>query len=407
MVESFDVIVVGGGPGGSACATFLGKAGKKVLLLEKARFPRDKTCGDAISGKSMRVLRELGLTMEIERNPHAVIRGVIFSSPNGKTVHIPFPQKPDQSAPGYCCRREVFDNIVFQNAKKFADVREKIMVTDVIRENGFVVGVNAKDLDGKKDVEFRAKVVVGADGSQSVMANKLGLLDTPDEHHCTALRIYYQNVRDLTDSIELHFVDSVMPGYFWIFPLENGLANVGIGMITKDMKEHKTNLKQVTFDAIANDPLFKKRFQGAQAVGPVMGWTLPFGSHHRKCFGNGFVLVGDAASLIDPFTGEGIGNAMTSGWIASQVIADGLKQNDVSESFLRQYDEKLWSEIGAELDTSYKLQRVGRFKPLLNFVVGKAAKSPKVRETISSMLGSEQAKKEFTGPLFYLKLMLS
>lgn len=407
MVEWFDVIVVGGGPGGSACAAFLGKAGKKVLLLEKAKFPRDKTCGDAISGKSMRVLRELGLTMEIERNPHAVIRGVIFSSPNGNVVNIPFPEKADRSAPGYCCRREVFDNIVFQNSKKYADVREKHVVTDVIKENGFVVGVKARDVDAKVDHEFRAQVVVGADGSQSVVANKLGLLDTPDEHHCTALRIYYKNVKNLSDAIELHFVESVMPGYFWIFPLENGLANVGIGMITKDMKDHQINLKQATYDAIANDPLFKNRFQGAEQVGPVMGWTLPFGSHHRKCFGNGFVLVGDAASLIDPFTGEGIGNAMMSGWIASQVLVDALKQNDVSEAFLKAYDEKLWKEIGAELDTSYKLQRVGRFKPLLNFVVSKAAKSPKVRDTISSMLGSEEAKKEFTGPLFYLKLMLS
>ncbi|MBI2444874.1 NAD(P)/FAD-dependent oxidoreductase [Candidatus Micrarchaeota archaeon] len=403
----YDVIIAGGGPGGSTAASFLGQAGVRVLVLEKAQFPRDKTCGDAISGKSMGVLRKLGLVDEVRNAPNARIEGVIFSAPNGKTVNIPFPARPDHSAPGFCCRRLVYDNILFQNAKKHAEVLEKHSVNDVIVENGFVVGVKATDLATNQQKEFRAKVVIGADGSQSIVATKMGRLDTPEKHHCTALRLYYKNVKDVTANIELHFVDSVLPGYFWIFPLENGLCNVGIGMVTSDMKKNKVNLRQVTLDAIAKHPMFKARFEGAEAVGPIQGWTLPFGSHHRKPYGNGFLLVGDAASLIDPFTGEGIGNAMTSGLIASQVITEALKKGDVSEATLKQYDDKLWNEIGPELNTSYKLQKVGRITPLLNFVVGKAASSPKVRDTISGMLGNEEAKKEFTGPLFYLKLLLS
>lgn len=405
--STYDVIIAGGGPGGSTAAAFLGQAGYNVLLLEKAQYPRDKTCGDAISGKSMGILRKLGLVDQVEKAPNAVIQGVIFSSPNGKTVQIPFPARPDRSAPGFCCRRLVYDNILFQNAKKHAEVLEKHAVNDVIVENGFVVGVKATDLATNQPKEFRAKVVVGADGSQSVVAAKMGRQDTPEKHHCTALRVYYKNVKDLTPNIELHFVDSILPGYFWIFPLENGTANVGIGMVTSDMKKNKVNLRQVTLDTIANHPMFKKRFEGAEPMGPIQGWTLPFGSHHRKPYGNGFVLVGDAASLIDPFTGEGIGNAMTSGYIASQVIGDALKSGDVSEAALRPYDEKLWAEIGPELKTSYQLQKVGRITPLLNFVVGKAASSQKVRDTISGMLGNEEAKKEFAGPMFYLKLLLS
>jgi len=405
--STFDVIVVGGGPGGATTAAFLGQAGHNVLLLEKAQFPRDKTCGDAISGKSMGILRKLGLVDQVKDAPNARIEGVIFSSPNGKVVTIPFPARPDLSAPGFCCRRLVFDNILFQNAKKHATVLEKHAVNDVIVENGFVVGVKATDLATQTQKEFRAKVVVGSDGAQSVVANKMGRLDTPEKHHCTALRLYYKNVKDVTPNIELHFVDSVLPGYFWIFPLENGLCNVGIGMITSDMKKNKVNLKQVTLDAIAKHPMFKARFEGAESVGPVLGWTLPFGSHHRKSYGNGFMLVGDAASLIDPFTGEGIGNAMTSGLIASQVITEALQKGDVSETALAPYDERLWAEIGPELNTSYQLQKVGRITPLLNFVIGKAASSQKVRETISGMLGNDEAKKEFTGPVFYLKLLFS
>ncbi len=403
----YDAIIVGGGPGGSTAASFLGKAGKKVLLLEKARFPRDKTCGDAISGKTMGVLRELGLVSEVEKAPHSVITGVIFSSPNGKNVQIPFPSRDDRSAPGFCCRREIFDDILFQNAKKYAETLERHLVTEVIQEKGFVVGVKATDLDTQQQKEFRAKVVVGADGAQSVVASKLGRMDTPDDHNCTALRVYYKGVKGLSSNIELHFVDGILPGYFWVFPLEDGIANVGIGMITKEMKSGKVNLRQVTQDAITKHPLFLKRFEGASPIGPLAGWILPFGSHHRKPYGNGFLLVGDAASLVDPFTGEGMGNAMTSGMFAARAIAEALEKGDFSEAFLQRYDCALWDEIGSELKTSHYLQKAGRIKPLLNFVIGKASSSPKVRDTISGMLGNEKAKREFVSPLFYLKLLLS
>ncbi len=111
---TYDVIIAGGGPGGSTTAAFLGQAGYNVLLLEKAQYPRDKTCGDAISGKSMGILRKLGLVDQVKAAPNARIEGVIFSAPNGKTVTIPFPARPDLSAPGFCCRRLVYDNILFQ-----------------------------------------------------------------------------------------------------------------------------------------------------------------------------------------------------------------------------------------------------------------------------------------------------
>jgi len=409
--KSFDAIVVGAGPGGSTAAMYLGNAGFNVLLLDKAVFPRDKTCGDAIGAKSQAVIRELGFLNEIESIPHAKVYGVLFSAPNQKSVTIRFPgTDPEKGKGGYCIRREVFDNFVFSHAKKNKNVTaiESFQLTDIASENGFVVGVKGMDVKTKQAAEFRAKIVVGADGASSIVATKLGLNPVIPEHDCLALRAYYQDIGGLTPNIEIHFVDSLLPGYFWIFPLENGLANVGVGMITKDIKEHNIKLQEEMFKVIENHPMFKERFKNAKRVTDVKGWRLPFGSHHRKAHGNGWVLIGDAASLIDPFSGEGISNSMYSGKLAAEQIIEIMNaKQPLSEEALAPYEDKLWKTLGNELSTSYKLQRIGRIKFLLNLVVSRASKSKKMQEMISGMLGNEEVKKELTGPLFYLKLLFA
>ncbi len=410
--QNFDVIVVGGGPSGSSCSIYLAKAGLNVLLVDRAKFPRDKICGDGISGKSMKVLQELDLVKDLETVEHLKMFGVTFSSPNGTVVEIPSKPKDGGAPPGFVARREVFDNVIFQNAKKLVTTIEGFQVNDLLweeTEDGKkqVVGLTGFDMSTRTKYSFRAKVIVGADGAASVVGNKTGLDVVDENHQLVAIRAYYENVGGMSDKIELHFVDSLMPGYFWIFPLPNGRANVGSGMITKDMKDKKVNLQQETFKIIETNPLFKDRFVNAKKLTEFRSWSLPVGSTHRKCYGNGFVLVGDAASLIDPFTGEGIGNALMSGKIAAQYILKAFASNDFSEEMFKQYDQALWEEVGDELKTSYRLQKIGKFKPLLNFIIDKAARNQKVREAISNSLLDPQSQKQFYSPLFYIKMLLS
>jgi geranylgeranyl reductase family protein len=409
--SSYDVIVVGGGPGGSSCSTFLSSKGKKVLLLDKATFPRDKTCGDGISGKSMRVLKELGLLGQIEAEPHAIITGVIFSGPDGTEFQIPIPKQPDgKQEYGYCSRREVFDNVLFQNAKKKGvHVIENFTVTDLVMDGSKVTGVKGKGADGAEK-EFSAKIVVGADGANSVVATKLGVREVDPAHWCAALRTYYKGVKGLTPNIELHFVDGLMPGYFWIFPLENGTANVGAGMVLKDMNDQKINLKEATLKVIAENPKFKARFEGATMVDPAKGWrgwNLPFGSKKWPVAGDGWVLIGDAATLVDPFTGEGIGNALLSGKLASQTIVKALDAGDYSKDFLFAYEKELRETVDVELNNSYRMQRLGNHKWLLNFFMHKAAKNPEVREAIADTLLDSKNRQKFLNPLFYVRMVLS
>ena len=251
-------------------------------------------------------------------------------------------------------------------------------------------------------------MVVGADGAHSVVAKKTGLLDLDSDHTITSIRCYYSGVKDLKTAIELHFVDDIIPGYFWIFPLEDGNANVGIGMVNTDYNKAGFNMKEKMFEIIEKNPLFKPRFVGAKLEeGSIKGWILPVGSKRRKACGNGFVLIGDAAGLIDPFTGEGIANAMLSGQIAAEWISKALKENIFSEVFFKQYENAVWEALGPKMATSYKLQKMGRRKWLVNLVIGKAAKSKQIRETLASMLDNKEQRKKLTNSLFYLKLLLS
>lgn len=408
MQDEFDVIIAGGGPAGSSCSTFLSKKGLKVLLLEKAVFPRDKVCGDAISGKSISVIRELGLEDQLEKNPHGKVSGVTISSPNGSILKIPIPKKSGKKGKGYCSKRKVFDNILFQNTLKQKNVTaiQNFSVTDLIMEDGYAKGVKGIDLKTNEQKEFKSKIVVGADGSHSIVATKLGVNKVDNNHYVTAIRAYYSGVTGMDGTIEIHFVDELLPGYFWIFPLEDGHANVGAGMLFSEMKKRNVKLTDSMFKAIKENKFFKERFKNAKLEEPVRGWTLPLGSKHRKSAFNGAVLLGDAASLIDPFTGEGIGNALVSAKLASETISQAINEFNYSEEFLFQYEKKLREELDTELKTSYKMQQLGKHKFLLNLLVGKAAKNEKLRETLSHTLVSDEPFKKIVTPLGLLKMIL-
>lgn len=409
--DVYDLVIVGGGPSGATAALYAQRAGLKTCLVDKATFPRDKICGDALSGKVVSILHELNLLEKIAQLPGAAIHEVVFGSPDHVQARVDLRRYDhrdlltgkEMPMEGFVIRREVLDAFLFEEARGAVDTcLEGFAVREVLKDGAQVVGVLG-EVDGETR-EIRGRVVLGCDGFNSVVARKVGLYKHDSHHWVVALRCYYENVVELTDQIELHFVEEVLPGYFWVFPLDNGQANVGIGMRHDVLKKKKIDLK-AALQTVIERPPFKARFEHAKPLEEPVGWNLPVGSTRRKSYTDGCLLLGDAAGLIDPFTGEGIGNALYSARFAVETAKEAIAAHDVSASFLKRYEDGLWDTIGDELATSTRMQRLGCWKPLLNFTVNKAAHNDKVRDLICGMMANAVPKKQLTNPLFYLKLL--
>jgi flavin-dependent dehydrogenase len=197
----------------------------------------------------------------------------------------------------------------------------------------------------------------------------------------------------------------LLPGYFWIFPLPGGGANVGMGMLSKDIKRKKVNLRKELLNIIQNHPVMKKRFENAHLEGNIVGWGLPFGSKKRELSGNNFILTGDAASLIDPFTGEGIGNAVVSGLVASRIAKKALDAGDFSKEFLFEYDSIIYSKLWNELKLSHTLQKLTTYPWLFNFVVNRINSSKALQEVFTNMFTDLELRAKMENPMFYIKLL--
>ena len=406
-MNNYDVIIVGAGPAGTTAALYADRLQLKCLLIDKAFFPRDKVCGDALSGKSVRIMRELNLVEEISKLNGSIINRITFGSPSHKQFDINLQSSKNKSHinQGFVIPREIFDNYLFEKAKLVTDVKDGFMVTDLLYDKDKLSGIKGRNKD-QEEQEFRAPIIMGCDGTNSIIARKLNLYKMDIKNTSVAIRCYYKGVKGLTDQIELHYVNEVLPGYFWLFPAGNDVANIGIGLSKNDVKKEKRNLKKILDDVISSE-YFKNRFSDAKPLEKPIGWNLPLGSIQRKNYGNGFMLLGDAAGLVDPFTGEGIGNAMVSAKYAMQIAAKAKKLDDYSELIFSEYDELLWSEIGKELKTSTKLQGLARSRFLLNFVINRGARNKEVQDIISGMLTNEIPKDKLSNPMFYFKILFS
>lgn len=337
--KEYDVIVVGAGPAGSFCARKLAEQGLRVVVFDRnTEIGSPKRCGEGLSKNAE---KRLGIKFPdycIAQH----IDGAWVYAPNGTKVEI-------TGQEGYILERKQSDKwLACEAANAGAKIFAKAKVYDVIKDNDFVCGVRVNFLG--EDLEVRAKIVVAADGVESIVAKKAGLNTTCSPALVDAGFQYEMSNIDLKDphKIELYFGNEIAPrGYVWIFPKGERRANVGVGIRGNDVKTAKYYLDKF----IAGRPDLKKG-----SIIEVNGGCVPVGGFLKNMVLNGLVAVGDAAHQVNPIHGGGMHEAMTAGKIAAEVIKKAFDKNDFSKETLDEYNKRWWKERGESLRKVEKIR---------------------------------------------------
>ncbi len=401
------VIIVGGGPAGSSTAFFLARLGIDVTVLDRARFPRDKTCSEYLSPQASRVLAEMNALSAVEGSGAAQLSGMKVHAPNGATIHGEF--VGEHGFRGYrdrglAVRRTVLDAILLDRARDAgARVEEGVRVTDVIRQSdGRVSGVSAIGPDGAVE-ERKAAIVVGADGLRSVIGRRLGLIRPARWPRRIALVTHYEGVEDVGDFGEMH-VDR--GGYCGVASVGNGLTNVAVVVPVSRAAEVAIDRTEFLESWIAERPKIASKFSRATRTGPVQA-TGPFASSARRAWVKGAALVGDAADFFDPFTGEGIYTALRGGEMLAGHLRDALEAPKKSDDALREYERARRKEFSGKWMVERLVGTAIAFPPLINRAANVLSKRRDMADLLIGVVGDFVPAREVLRPGYLLDLLLS
>ena len=379
-VMQYDVVIVGAGPAGCSCALAMKDAGLSVVLLDKSSFPRDKVCGDAIPGRAVKTLGSISPVFEEAFKQFPQKEETKKTTLHYKGRQLTF----SWVKPAYTCTRMAFDNFLFNLVKEHTGTEiltqtqpEQITIND----DGVTVTLK------NAGAVIKAKMIVGADGAHSVVAKQLTDRTLDRKHHVGSVRAYYLNVGSCdADTTEIYFSRQFLPSYLWVFPLPGNMTNVGFGMLSSEIARRKINIKKTFYDFIAQTPVLQSKFAEAKQEGTLDGFGLPLGSAIGQLSGNRFMLAGDAASLIDPISGDGIGNSMLSGRLAAMQAIRCFKEPDFSADTMKQYDDSVHNALGAELKARHRAQLLLSRFPFLLDIVFLGGKSKWLKKMIQKRL---------------------
>ena len=302
------VLIIGCGPSGAAAATTLAHAGVECVVLDRASFPRDKTCGDALSNEAVSILGTLGAADQVLGGAHAKVRCARAVLPNGQSV------SRNYDPPGIIVTRVDLDDALRSAAQAAgAALYEDHAVRELIVESGRVVGARGEGF------EWRAEIVITADGHGSIARSILDHPKSTGRYLGVARTAYLEGVHfDAGSETADHYFEHDLPyGYGWVFPEVAGRVNVGIYQ-RSDYFEAGAGALDRALDAFLDR--HPERFCDSRSVGKRRSWPLPLSPAPWNLSAPGLLAVGDAGNHIDPLSGEGIWQALRSGQLAAQFI---------------------------------------------------------------------------------------
>ncbi|WOX57644.1 NAD(P)/FAD-dependent oxidoreductase [Methanoculleus receptaculi] len=344
MKSKYDILVIGGGPAGALAAKTAAEAGNSVCLIEKRpAIGTPVRCAEGI-GKDL--LKEY-----VKPDPcwiSADIERARIIAPNGTTISLE--QDKAGNEVGYVLDRKIFDReLVWQAAEAGADVFVKTRATAPIMENGAVRGANVISIG--TPAEIRADVVIAADGVEARFARRAGLETTVPLREMMSCAQYLMTDIDIdAGSTDFYLGNAIAPeGYLWIFPKGERTANVGIGISGRRSRDGSRAKDYL-------DRFVAKNFPDGKMIEAIVG-GVPVCRPLECTVADGLMVVGDAARVVDPITGGGIGNALFTGRLAGQVASDCIAAGDCSKEALMAYDTG-WrnSKMGASIERNYRIK---------------------------------------------------
>lgn len=346
-----DVAIVGAGPAGAAAACHFARAGFRVVLIDQRRFPRDKVCGDFVGPAALEELDRLGLfSQQTFANATKIRHGALYVN-GDKVVRRPFPRIGNFRDHGLCIPRMLLDEAIVQAA--VASGTRLIEDAHVVGYEADITGVTVFHKLNDSLKHLRARLLIGADGSSSLISRILRAAKPARRDQIVAVRAYFEGVEGRTDQADIYVNSSSFPGYYWLFPTGAGTANVGVGIPLETWIATKNQrLGQLFTEFIESDQAIRCRLAKARMRGKLAGWPLTTFNPQAPTIANRVALIGDAAGLINPLSGEGIQYALRSARWCSETLLNAVSSDDLSAHGLRPYATRAQAEMRYDMSLS-------------------------------------------------------